>query len=98
MAVAALVVGILALPCASLYGVPGVILGIVAIFLGLRSRGRIKRSGGAIGGGALAMAGLIIGLIGAVLGALWALFLFALYQAMVSPGNAVQTPPALLTP
>ena len=51
-----------------------------------------------MGGGALATAGLIIGLIGAVLGALWALFLFALYQAMVSPGNTFQTPPALLTP
>src|SRR2546430_8675693 len=50
MATAALVVGLFALPAVSLYGVPGVILGITAIVLGLRARGRIKRSGGAKGG------------------------------------------------
>ncbi len=71
MAIAALVVGLTAVPGASVLGVPGVVLGIVAIILGLRARGRIKRSGGARGRGGFAIAGMIAGGCAAVLGALW---------------------------
>src|SRR5882672_5483009 len=74
MAIAALVVGLSAVPGASILGVPGVILGAAAIILGLRARGRIKRSGGAIGGAGLALAGMIVGACGLVLGALWAFY------------------------
>ncbi|TMF08210.1 MAG: hypothetical protein E6I41_08745 [Chloroflexi bacterium] len=59
MAIAALVVGLSAVPGASFLGVPGVVLGIVAIILGLRARGRIKRSGGARGGRGFAVAGMM---------------------------------------
>jgi hypothetical protein len=83
MAIAALVVGLTAVPGASVLGVPGVVLGFVAIILGFRARGRIKRSGGARGGGGLAVAGMIAGACGAVLGALWAFYLTLLYLAMM---------------
>ena len=83
MAIAALVVGLTAVPGATVLGVPGVVLGIVAIILGLRARGRIKRSGGARGGGGFAVAGMIAGGCGAVLGALWAFYLTLLYLAMM---------------
>ena len=71
---------------AMFYGIPGVIAGSVAVFLGLTARSRIKRSGGALGGGGIALAGWIVGLFGIVIGLLWFLFLFSLYMAMVSTG------------
>ena len=83
MAIAALVVGLTAVPGATVLGVPGVVLGIVAIILGLRARGRIRRSDGARGGGGLAVAGMIAGGCGAALGALWAIYLTLLYLAMM---------------
>jgi len=86
MATAALVVGLFALPAASLYGVPGVILGITAIVFGLRARGRIKRSAGAKGGAGAALAGMIAGLCAVVLGAMWAFYLTLLYLAMTQTG------------
>ena len=82
LAIAALVVGLSAVPGASILGVPGVILGSAAIILGLRARGRIKRSGGATAGAGLALAGIVAGGCGAVLGALWAFYLTLLYLAM----------------
>src|SRR5438105_13932006 len=82
-AIAALVVRLSAVPAASFLRVPGVVLGIVAIILGLRARGRIKRSGGARGGAGFAVAGMIAGGCGAVLGALWAVYLTLLYLAMM---------------
>jgi hypothetical protein len=70
MAIASLVIGIIAAVGVFCYGVPAVILGPVALFLGLRARTKIRASGGAIGGGGLAMAGWITGLVAACLGAL----------------------------
>src|SRR5437899_11006277 len=63
MAIAALVVGIISAVGVFCYGVPAIILGPVAVYLGLRSRRKIKASAGAIGGGGLAMAGWITGLV-----------------------------------
>jgi uncharacterized protein DUF4190 len=85
-AIAALVVGLIAPFGALFYGLPGIILGTVALFLGLGARRRIKRSGGALGGGGMALAGWIVGLVGIVMGLLWGLFLMGLYLAMVSGG------------
>ena len=50
------------------WGVTGIILGSVAVFLGLRARGRIKHAGGGVGGAGMALAGWIIGLCAIVLG------------------------------
>ena len=85
-AIGALVAGLLSPFAAMFYGIPGVIAGSVAVFLGLTARSRIKRSGGALGGGGIALAGWIVGLFGIVIGLLWFLFLFSLYMAMVSTG------------
>lgn len=81
---AALVTGLLSPFAALFYGLPGVILGSVAVFLGLTARSRIKRSGGTLAGGGIALAGWIVGLCAIVFGLLWFLFLFSLYMAMVS--------------
>ena len=87
IAIAALVVGLVSVIGAFFDGVPGVIMGLVAIFLGLRARGRIKRSNGALGGGGLALAGWIAGVCGLVIGAVFALFLVGLFFAMQSGGK-----------
>jgi len=68
-AIAALVVAAIS-PIGALmfYGLTGVILGSVAVFLGLRARGRIKGAGGAVGGGGMAQAAWIIGVCAIGLG------------------------------
>ena len=78
---AALVTGLLSPLAALFYGLPGVIVGAIAVFLGLRARRRIKRSNGALGGGGMALAGWLLGVVGIVAGTLWFLFLYALFQA-----------------
>lgn len=87
---AALVVGILSLVGISCYGVPSVILGPIAIYLGLHSRSRIRASGGVLGGEGMATAGWITGLVGLVLGGLFLLFFvgffgFAIFMAVTHP-------------
>ena len=76
LAIAALVVGLIAPFGAMFDGVPGVIMGTIAVVLGLISRRRIKRSGGTLTGGGLALAGLIVGACGIVLGLAVATLLF----------------------
>jgi hypothetical protein len=68
-AIAALVIGVIS-PIGALmfYGVTGVILGSVAVFLGLRARSRIKGVGGMVGGAGMAQAAWIIGVCAIVLG------------------------------
>jgi hypothetical protein len=70
-AIAALVVGLIAPIGAMVTGVPGLVMGTVAVFLGLRAQARIKGSGGTVGGAGMARAGWIIGLIAIVLGAVF---------------------------
>ena len=94
IAIAALVLGLLAPFGALFYGLPGVILGSIAVFLGLRARGRIKRSGGALGGSGMALAGWIVGLLGIVVGLLWFVFLFSLYMAMQAGGDGAKGLPS----
>lgn len=68
LAIAALIVGILSIPGALFYGVPGIVLGALAIVFGFVARGRIVRSEGRVGGQGLATAGWITGICGAVIG------------------------------
>ena len=84
MAIAALVVGIVAVAGLFCYGVPALIAGPVAIVLGLVADRRIKASGGAVGGHGLAMAGWIIGICATVLGALAALVVFGMMAFMIA--------------
>ena len=90
IAIAALVVGLVAPIGALFYGIPGVILGSIAVFLGLRARRRIKRSGGALAGGGMALAGWIVGLVGIVIGLVWFVFLFGLFMAMNATGDGAK--------
>ena len=88
LAIAAFVVGLIApLSAILLVGIPGVVLGAVALFLGLRSRSKIRRSGGALGGGGLALAGWILGICGIAVGLVIFLFFFSLFMAMQSGTN-----------
>ena len=89
MAIAALVLGIAAAVGIFFFGVPSIIFGAVAIYLGLRSRGQIRASGGTVGGYWLAQAGWIIGLCAAILGAL---FLFVYILVIVFLGMRVTHP------
>ena len=70
MAIAALVLGIIGVPGAFFYGVPGILFGGLALAFGLVARGRIRRSGGMVGGAGLATAGWILGICGLVIGIL----------------------------
>jgi hypothetical protein len=93
MAIAALVVGVIA-PLGALFdGIPGVIMGSIAVFLGLSSRRRIKRSGGTLQGGGLALAGWIVGLCAIVLGLLVAFLFIGLFLAMQSGTGKGGPPP-----
>jgi hypothetical protein len=75
MAITALVLGIVAaagvLFC---YGIPSVIAGPIAIFLGLRAQNRIRDSGGALGGRGLAMGGWITGVAATAIGVVEVVF------------------------
>lgn len=64
MAVAALVLGILAV-LLSWTIIGGILLGLIAVVLGIVAAGRAKR--GAAGGRGMAIAGAVLGLLGAVL-------------------------------
>jgi len=87
MAIASLVIGIIAAVGVVCYGIPAVILGPIALFLGLNARGRIKRSGGAIGGAGLAMAGWITGAVAASLGALVLIVVIGFIVLAVATGG-----------
>ena len=87
-AIVALILGVLApLTAMLLYGIPGLVLGSVAVVLGLRARRRIKDSAGMLGGGGIALAGWIAGVFGIVVGLLWGAFLLMLYMAMGAGGG-----------
>ncbi|MEV6164400.1 DUF4190 domain-containing protein [Streptomyces sp. NPDC052052] len=66
MGTAAMVLGILALCMFCVYGIPSLILGILALIFGILGRGRVKRGEATNSGQALA--GIIMGSIGIVLG------------------------------
>jgi hypothetical protein len=94
MAIAALVVGIVAAVGIFCYGVPAVILGPIAVFLGLRARSHIKASGGTIGGGGLALAGWITGLAATCLGLLFLLVTIGVIAlGLLSTNNVITITP-----
>jgi hypothetical protein len=68
-AVASLGFGILGLIFALPLGLPGLIAGPIAYFLGRGARARIAESGGALGGAGTANAGRILGVVTTVIGA-----------------------------
>lgn len=81
-AIAALILGVLAIPGALFSGIFGVIPGTAAIVLGLIARRRIKLSGGTLGGIGLATAGWILGICGVVIGVIVLVVLMLFLAAM----------------
>lgn len=79
-AVASVVFAILGLIFALPLGLPGMIAGPIAYFLGSGARTRIMESGGTIGGMGLANTGRILGVVTTVVGAvitfLWLIVIF----------------------
>ena len=79
-AAASLVFGILGLIFAIPLGLPGMIAGPIAYFLGKGARERIRASNGMLGGGSAANAGRILGVItmavGAVVTLVWLVIIF----------------------
>ena len=86
-AIVALILGLFSLVGASYWGIPGIVLGTIAVFLGLRARRRIKESAGILGGGGIALAGSIAGACGIIVGLVWGVFLLALFMAMGGGGG-----------
>jgi hypothetical protein len=91
-AIAALVVSIVAAVGVCGYGVLAVILGPIAIFLGLSSQRRIRASGGALGGGGMAMAGWIVGMVATGLGAVYALIMLIIFGIFIASGMSHPSP------
>ena len=67
-AIAALVCGLVGILCF------GIILGVVALVLGLSAKKEIESSGGQLTGGGMATAGIVLGVIGI---AFWVIYIFA---------------------
>ncbi|WP_166503601.1 DUF4190 domain-containing protein [Modestobacter italicus] len=66
LGIAALVLGILSLPAAFFAGVPGIVLGLIAIILGIVALRRVKA--GRADSRGMPIAGIVTGVIGLVLG------------------------------
>jgi hypothetical protein len=81
----AMVLGIVALIitpigcCCGLIEIIPIILGIVAVVLGIGARNRVNASGGTLGGGGKATAGIITGGIAVVLGVVFGVLYAVLY-------------------
>jgi len=75
-AVASLAFAILGLIFALPLGLPGMIAGPIAYFLGKGARTRIAESGGALGGASAANAGRILGVVATAVGAVVTLVWF----------------------
>ena len=75
-AIGALVCGILGALC-GLAGVAGIILGPIAVVLGVTSRRRIQASHGTLRGEGMATTGLVLGAIGTLISVVWIVVLVA---------------------
>jgi hypothetical protein len=78
-AVASLGFALLGLIFALPLGLPGLIAGPIAYFLGKGARARIAESGGALGGAGTANAGRILGVVTTAVGALVTLLWFIVF-------------------
>jgi hypothetical protein len=70
MANGALVAGVLSLMC-GLLGVGSLLVGPIAVLVGLFARRRIDASGGALTGRNRAVAGLVLGIVGTLISLVW---------------------------
>jgi hypothetical protein len=88
-AIAALLFGILGLVFGIPLGLPGMIAGPIAYFLGKGARQRIKDSKGTLGGASFANAGRILGIIAMAVGSVAALvWLILIFNALNDTSGA----------
>ena len=80
-----MVLGIIALVltpigcCCGLIEILPIVLGVVAVIMGIQARNRVNASGGTLGGGGKAQAGLITGIIAVILGVVFGVIYIALF-------------------
>ncbi len=84
-AIISLVTGILGIVTCCAWGLPGLVLGVVAVIFGTKARKMIAESNGTLGGAGLAQAGWICGIVAIVLGAIGTLlFIVSLFSDTVT--------------
>ena len=87
-AMSALVFGILGLVFALPLGLPGLIAGPIAYFLGKGAKQRIAESNGSLSGAGAANAGRILGIVATAAGAVVTLlYLIVLFNALLDVGS-----------
>jgi len=83
-AVAALVIAIFGLILGLPLGIPGLVCGPIAYFMGKSANRRIDSSGGALGGRSLAMTAWILGIVATAAGAVITLIWLVLFLVAIS--------------
>jgi len=84
-ATVSMVLGIIALIltpvgcCCGLIEIAAIVLGVVAVVMGIQARNRVNASGGTLGGGGKAQAGLITGIIAVILGVIFGVLYLVLF-------------------
>ena len=84
-ATVSMVLGIIALVltpigcCCGLVEIIPIVLGVVAVVMGIGARNRVNASGGTLGGGGKAQAGIITGIIAVILGVVFGVLYAVLY-------------------
>jgi hypothetical protein len=65
--------------CCGFVEIVPIVLGIVAVVMGIQARNRVNASGGTLGGGGKAQAGIITGIIAVILGVVFGVLYAVLY-------------------
>jgi hypothetical protein len=88
-AIGSLAVAVLGIALGLPFGVPGLVLGAIAYFMGKAAIRRIDGSSGSIGGRSLAAAGWILGVVATAIGAVVSLvWVVVLLVAISSPASS----------
>ncbi len=85
-AITALVLGICSIPGCFLYGIPGIILGILAIFFHRQASVAIQEGRAPVSSAGLAKGGLICGIVGLSLSVIYFLFMAVMIIIAVAAG------------
>ncbi len=85
-AIAALVLGICSIPGCILYGIPGIILGILAIIFAKQANVAIQEGRAPVTSAGLAKGGLICGIVGLCLSVVYFLFMAIMIVIAIAAG------------
>ncbi len=90
-AVTSLILAILGILLGLPLGLPGLVLGPVAYFLGKSAVSRIEASGGALAGHSMAVTGWVLGIVATAVGALVSLIWLILFLVTISSSSQPTT-------